>query len=325
MMLGDAELALIICTRNRPATLQLTLGNLLKQSLIPSLIVIVDSSDSGLFRLAKSFSDKLPFPELHHIKSDYGAPHQKNVGINFVLSLQPTRTPRVVAFLDDDILPEKNYFRNLVELFQRNPDVKCLGGFDIQIQELGMSALRRRLLIGGAAAGSILSSGISVAGPIRQELEKVDWVPGGMQSYRAEVFRQLRFDGKIRIHGDEVELQMRLLELYPDSIATSRLLGVTHMAETAGKQSLAQSTAYLDGFRWRLAHQFPHRIIPRNVIFATLVLLAGEFVIGALKFDVRRFEVVYGHCLFLARVLFGRTVEDFVKHNSYLSANEPTR
>ena len=112
-------LTLVICTYRRPEALRGLLASVVSCSLRPQSIIIVDSSPDDETRKAVSGGD---FKELqiqyYKVDNEHrGLTKQRNYGISKLLD-----NTEIVAFLDDDIKVEQDYFSKLIESYRLRPD-----------------------------------------------------------------------------------------------------------------------------------------------------------------------------------------------------------
>lgn len=305
--------ALIVCTRNRVGEITGLLGCLQEMAIVPNRIIVVDSSERLMANEVRALCESASNLEVTYIHSLYGAPHQKNVGLDHLAKLDFAET-ELVAFLDDDIVPNEKYFEKLISLFKGNSEVFCFGGFDRKLTRPKVTKLRQALGLDSEKINVLLPNALSVAHIPLEEVVICDWVPGGMQNFRVEAVEENRFDGTIRIHGDEVEFQLRLQSKGFGKIATSSLLAVDHMAAQSGKTNFRSSTGYLDGFRWRLAKEYPKRFSKAAVVRSTILLAMGEALLWASRGRKSGLFAFMGHVDFLVRVLLGKETLERVSH-----------
>jgi GT2 family glycosyltransferase len=305
--------ALVVCTRNRSESVRELLASISAMTMAPKAIVIVDSSEDGKTRSVVDASARALRSGLVYVRSLPGAAHQKNQGIEYLKVIFPGEQIDIVHFLDDDIAPSANYFEKAVQAFRDTPDAAAVGGFDNSLEKQEPSWLRDILFLGqGSEDGIILKSGICLVPFPSTHMKKVDWVPGGMVNVRWDAAKVTMFDGRIRIYGDEVEMQLRLAPF--GEIFISPSLGVLHKSERKGKDSRRIEESYMDGFRWTLSKKVPERVKPIAVIYTTLALIAAELFRALISFDFQAFTRAQGHVDFLVRLLTRREVQQFVSH-----------
>ncbi len=304
--------ALIIPTKNRSQEVTTTLLHLSKFKELPRTILISDSSGDGLTEASVSnLRSRFESVDLRYMRAAYGSPHQKNEALDF-LARKKQSGYDFVSFLDDDIEPEPDYFTRVTHLFDSHSECVCIGGFDRALAMPKAMAVRELLGLDRREGGIILKSGLAVAPRPVSDMQDCMWTPGGMQSIRWEALKALRFDGKVRIHGDEVELQLRLRE--HGTICCSRLLPVLHRQGQGEKQTSVETAMYLDGFRWRLAKQFPNIVSWKSSLTMTLKLLLIEIMFGVAVLNSSHLAKAKGHAKFIYLLLLGLNTQDLVDH-----------
>lgn len=307
-----SNIALIVCTKDRASYVQGFLEHMALLDYLPGTICIVDSSCTDeTQKLVEGFPLDQEDLSVNYLHTHPGAPHQKNVGLDFLMALNFSSDLEIVAFLDDDIRPKPDYFAVVDSIFKQNELIACCGGFDQALNPPATNILRRLFLLAGASAGGeILPSGICTTVVPHKEIQRVDWVPGGMQSFRWDDIRSLRFNGRIRIYGDEVELQTRLK---PERlVVTSTRLPVIHLGATLNKDRVRDEQAYMDGFRWFLAVDKRGGVKRFPVLLTTVALLVSSIVLFCLGGGRKRHQEFLGHIDFFARLLTGREVQQLV-------------
>lgn len=114
-------ISIIICTKNRPSDLSITLESIYKQICRPDFIVVVDDSDDNKTRkVIDKYSDIIYF---HPSKPNSGLPEARNAGLRYV----PNGT-EIVLFLDDDVTLDNNYLLELNKKFKENSNFDGASG-----------------------------------------------------------------------------------------------------------------------------------------------------------------------------------------------------
>lgn len=305
--------ALVICTKDRAPRVKTLLEALNEFPSIPKTIVVVDSSADSLTESNCKLLDADFVTELVYLRALPGAAHQKNVGLDYLEERFALEDLKAVHFLDDDCIPVSNYFATCLDIFDTRTDAVVVGGFDKNLTKSKRSRLRDLLLLSkGCQDGLLLRSGICLVPFPTDNLKQVDWVPGGMQNFRWSAARVTRFDGRVRIYGDEVEIQLRLAAF--GSAYVSSGMAVDHASETIAKDSQRVEQSYMDGFRWVLARKYPGRVSKVAVIYTTFALMAGEAIRGLLSNDRLARTRFQGHVDFLVRLIKGDQLQQYVAH-----------
>jgi glycosyltransferase involved in cell wall biosynthesis len=123
---GDVpEISIIICTYNRSALLVKTLQSLITlENLHRAEIIVVDNhSKDDTAAAVKSFIEKhrAAMDIRYLLEPVQGLSAARNSGI--LASKSP-----VIAFLDDDAIPCRNWITTIINTFSERPDVMALGG-----------------------------------------------------------------------------------------------------------------------------------------------------------------------------------------------------
>ena len=143
--------AVVIATRHRPDLLDRCVSALERQSISPSSVIVVDNSrgDDATRAVAVASGAR------YLVEPRPGVSHARNVGAL-------ATTTDVVAYLDDDAVPEPNWLSALLSEF-RDPRVAAVTGRILELGEL--DAVRQS------------SRGVIFGGPTRVVFDRgtVDW------------------------------------------------------------------------------------------------------------------------------------------------------
>lgn len=241
----SVNVAVLVATRNRPELLESLAQRIDAQTLKPSIVVIVDSSDG--VTSGRWVSDAgVPTERIGTTIASLTA--QKNLGLDFLF--RPGSTFDAVAVLDDDVEPGPDYLHLLTAgLLCDDAVVGVSATIDTPAPVTSDNFLRRVqrvFLLTSDEPGRLLPSGINV-GVHRGQLSSIsepEWLMG-VSVWRASVAMQLRYMPQApgSSLGEDVEFSVRAarfgaLRQYPDVI-----LG----------HSLAQhgrADPWLQQFRW---------------------------------------------------------------------------
>lgn len=185
-------ISVIIPTRNRSESLAECIEAILRNSIKPEHIFIVDSSDSEERKKLEFVSNSIEH-EFTEIKS---AAKQRNQGLSKV----PTNCD-YVAFLDDDVLVPENYFSKLISSIEKFGYVG-ISGIAMNIQNnlapkqktKTKKFFSRFFLLDSAKNGVILKSGINI--PVKYESVvpiEVEWLIG-CAIWNFSKIKNLRFE-----------------------------------------------------------------------------------------------------------------------------------
>jgi GT2 family glycosyltransferase len=125
-MLNGESLALIVCTYRRAAAVTRLLGAVSRQTAIPDEVLIVDASPDRDTELAVAeWRSKWTGGRIVYVAAPSehrGLTRQRNYGA-------ARTTCGLVAFLDDDTIPARDYFEQLQSCAARHPEAAGFGGY----------------------------------------------------------------------------------------------------------------------------------------------------------------------------------------------------
>lgn len=232
------KFSLIICTYMRPEPLNTLLASVMRQTLRPDEILVIDGSTDSATR---DLLDLASFPSLHYFKvpdEDRGLTRQRNYGIARV-----SPTSEIVCFLDDDTILEPEYFEELLSTYLAFPDALAVGGYITnEVHWTKMAAgdmptihefcfdgwkrkdgsryvLRKKLGLDTNVAPGFapdFSNGRSIGFlPPSGQTYAVEQLMGGVSSFRASVFKRLGFSTYFDGYGlyEDADFSYRLLPL----------------------------------------------------------------------------------------------------------------
>ena len=307
------HIALVVCTRNRPNHVRDFLLHLEHIDSVPRICVITDSSDSSLTEdFVKTVSLNSPI-ETRFIHSLPGLPHQRNVGIDFLKSLPFINQIKIASFLDDDVRVSPNYFETVSQLFNKYQAAIGIGGYCSGEAKVNSKSLMRRLsLIGSRETGVILKSGFAIPPLPTIEVMETQWIQGGAQNLRFEIFESEKFNGQIRMYGEDVEFYSRTSTY--GKILCSNQLPVKHLEAIEEKENLRSVESYSDGFRWTMALNNRAGVKKYAVLLTTAYLIIAELFLWCFSFQETHKQRLLGHIDFILRLAQNAQVQQYVKH-----------
>jgi glucosyl-dolichyl phosphate glucuronosyltransferase len=227
----------IIATKDRSATLVGALESILRQTLLPDELVVVDQSKGGETKAAvmavtwelESMGQAKPTIVYILDRDLPGAGAARNVGIKQACG-------DILVFLDDDVILERDYMENLLKVYRNDSSI---GGVSGIITNYARPPLRERLL-----------EELFYTGPFRDERLRLYWraeelrsceparirkVSGCAMSLRQTALNGQWFDSKYRGAGSEdVELSWRISDRWPIVMAPQARL--VHLRTQTGPQ-----------------------------------------------------------------------------------------
>lgn len=304
--------ALIICTKDRPTELAALLRHLRNNCMnLPRDIIVVDSSDSFKYNKFKSGTG-FDNSNLVHIKSLPGLPHQRNVGVNYLFTKHPNYDTNIF-FLDDDCLPSRDFFVKSREILSKHSEVGVLGGFDTNLICRPVRWIEFALGLRRSAPNNVSKGGFGTVITPDKALQKVLWAPGFAQVIRAELLRETKFEGRVRMYGEDVDMHLRLGRF--SGVYISNELSVKHEVAPQGRDRTANQIRYESAFRWRLSEQHPQLVKKGYVISSSIFLMLYKLVMSIR--NPKSFSQSVGFGLFLIDVIRKNVTEQHVSHSDW--------
>ncbi len=208
---------LIVPTYRRPQSIISLLERLIVLDDTPSEVIVVDGSpESDVVDQFLSWvkQKELPF-DIKYIRSPSGLTRQRNIGIE-------ASCGDIIYFLDDDCLPETDYFKGIFKVFQQDINGKIGGVAGSIVNEMGQPlSLRWRLRmwlklvskdgVPGKYYANASSVPKSLMNPFIGNIS-TDILPGGASAFRREVFKEDRFSEFFAgyAQGEDLEMSLRI-------------------------------------------------------------------------------------------------------------------
>lgn len=209
------SLSVIICTRNRPDDLSRCMRSILIQNHPPNEVIIVDSSDDPSTRRLVDKHQLQHMTEMHYVYTRPGLTYQRNTGI-------ARSTGDIIAFLDDDVVLNPNYFLEILKCFAISNDVYGAGGRVENVSQVSLLGkwFRKIFMLNtnGAKYGAMKRSGFAsfqMAGPA-SSIVSTDVLSGCCFCFRKTLFKDNTFDEHFEGYGfmEDVEFSYRVSRGY---------------------------------------------------------------------------------------------------------------
>jgi GT2 family glycosyltransferase len=121
------KISLVIATYQRHDALCRLLTSIKNQKEKPFEVIIIDASENESTKNYIRRIDDLNIIYIEVAKQERGSAQQRNHGLDLV-----DLSSDIVAFLDDDLILEADYFEKLIETYQKFPDAIGVGGIDLK-------------------------------------------------------------------------------------------------------------------------------------------------------------------------------------------------
>jgi len=216
---SSLRIQVVIATRNRSEPLRECLLSLNQQTLLPHDVVVVDSSDQPDSRsVVEALQPSARFA-LHYVPTNVrSAARQRNLGAAYLDS-------DLVFFLDDDVVLEPDFVREIVRVFE-NDAAGQVGGVSGTITNCVYSPLSRlnRLLFAlctgewrDSYAGRLVGPAVNFLPEDKPDtVQEVEWLPTTGVCYRKEVFAKHGFANDFEGYSfaEDVHLSSRVAQTH---------------------------------------------------------------------------------------------------------------
>ncbi len=206
----------IIPTFNRARELESALNSILKQTLLPSEVIIIDQSENTATKdLVESFdrtNQSCGVRFIWHYQREKGSAKARNVGARLAKG-------EIICFTDDDVVLQENYFAALKSYFDKYSHIGGIcGNVEVPNPPSGFKWFLRRLLLRvfliDFGNGKMTPSGFGF--PIFQReiegLTYVELVAGYSMNFRRQFIENDMFDEFFTGYSfrEDVELSYRI-------------------------------------------------------------------------------------------------------------------
>lgn len=187
--------SVIVCTRNRPHDVQRCLLSLSKQTVPPTELIIVDSSDEPLQHhalLTDTFNAAtFPHSTLIYQHTKPGLTYQRNVGINLARG-------EIIYFFDDDVILAHDYLQEMEHVFITHPfyagGMGSITNMPPKKQSFNRALRHLFFLQRDYASGNFTPSGMPTHAYGSTTFKNVEVLGGCCMAFRATTFACHRFD-----------------------------------------------------------------------------------------------------------------------------------
>jgi len=305
------RLSVVICTKDRPSDLRLTLETLWRQTRLPDELVIIDDGRLD-FAPLQAAAEQRGVAFVYHNKSDRpGLARSRRAGLEH-------STGDILLYLDDDVSLEPPYLEALMEVYESDPDRRIGGASGVLVGHrygrLQMLLLRFFGMEARDREGQILKSFIGVLTRWIDRPTEIQWLSGCNMSYRREAMAAVEIPPSIedctmsedRTISYQVGRRHKLIGT-PAARLVHRKVAVGRVGKVRGYEEVYYN--YL-AFRRFMPQDLAHRA-------AFGWLCVGYVAINSLRRDWGR---AYGNLRGIGRILFGPRPEQ--PHDWYRRARK---
>tara|TARA_B110000902_G_scaffold233688_1_gene277667 strand:+ start:527 stop:1453 length:927 start_codon:yes stop_codon:yes gene_type:complete len=208
------SIAVVVPTKNRHEDLSIFFDSLLKQSVLPNQIIVIDQSEENLSEeLIKKKVNTFKSSRLTYIynKDINGLVEAKNYSLQYNKS-------DLICFLEDDEVLEEDFLEQIIIGFRLNPLMKgCCGVITNPPNKNFSYELFFHLFHIGLYKD--IRVGIYGYKSFPNKFILSDKLSGGLSAWKKEVFSDVFFDLKNNLHfTEDIDFSSRVFDSFPDSL-----------------------------------------------------------------------------------------------------------
>ncbi len=263
------RLTIIICTKDRHVDLLRCIESILNQTFPASEITIIDSSKTAESRsiLTSLLSTKTL---LNYIHVNAGLTTARNIGI-------AKSHGNILVFLDDDVILDKDYLKEIYTIFTENPNLKIGGITGNIIQDSKETFSRKHLLENWASYfiskifflftysnGNFQPSGFPTFVYNLKVCVGIQCLSGSNMAFRREVIEEFKFDEHLSGYSfmEDDDISYRVSQRYQNIYSPNAKL--THVVSPSARdrckarnRMLIMNHRYL--FKKNIPQTFKHK------------------------------------------------------------------
>ena len=228
------SISVVLPTKNRHFDLSNFFDSLLKQSIFPDQVIVIDQSSENL-------SEALITNKVNSIKSST-LTYIHNTNIKGLVeakhySLQYNKSD-LICFLEDDVILEKDFIEKIISGFKHIPDMYgCCGVItNPPIINFVYEFFFHLFHIG---IYKDIRVGIYGYNNLSQKFFESDKLSGGLSAWRKEVFSHTFFDLKNNLHyTEDIDISSRVAYLFPNSLFINTHARLAHYFSKSNRSNL---------------------------------------------------------------------------------------
>ncbi len=228
------EISVVIPTKNRKEDLFKTIMSISHQSILPKELIIIDQSNNALFENEICLINKILHDKVHTIyhydTSISGLIEAKD----FSLKLS---TCNLISFLEDDVIIENNYFKEVLNGFSQKPEMKGCSGLVVNTKEKNNFYVFMHRISHLGIFKDIRPSVFKKNQKIyTKNLIRSRAISGGISTWRKDVFNHIKFDKKNGFHLlEDIDFSTRVFKFYSKDLYINPAVRLIHNSSPLGR------------------------------------------------------------------------------------------
>ena len=296
------QVSLIISTYNRVNSVSECLDSITVQTKLPKEIIIVDDSDNSeienLIEQRKvEFKEKTVLLNYIRNEKEKSLTIARNIGIE-------NATGDIILFLDDDVILNKGYIKEILNVYKEKPGAIGVQGMIQNIKnERIITKLFNKLFFMSIHERNKCRVLPSVSGSYPFFVDKIincEYLFGANQSYKKEIFKEFKFDEKLKkySYGEDLDLSYRIFKKYPRSLfmtPQAKLIHKSAQSEHLKREVIHMGIIYFLYLFYKIIDQTAkNKLILLWSRFGYFILNIGIFILKPSKSGLLRLKYLIG-------------------------------
>lgn len=207
-MKAQDKISVVIPTKDRPEDLARCMESILRQILLPDEIIIVDASTQARALNYNNMFKQDKMVKIVSLHTRAGLTYQRNVGVK-------ASTGNIVFFFDDDVILERYFIKEIMNVFNSDIKKKVAGVCgrvirpqkqDRKSRKSAFARVRKVMhkvfanifILTKNGDGTFRVSGFPTSYYTNNKVKKVEFLPGGLTAWRRSILQQISFDEALK-------------------------------------------------------------------------------------------------------------------------------
>jgi cellulose synthase/poly-beta-1,6-N-acetylglucosamine synthase-like glycosyltransferase len=243
----NAEVSIIIPTLSRPEDLRKLLHSILKQTTLPKEVIVVDDSED---RKTNDIVEKMRVDfSMKNVLLKYtrgGGKTKKGIALARNIGLSHS-SGEIVLFLDDDVILDKDYLKEILKAFKKYPNALGIQGYLTNSGEqfrgarsLMTNSINKVFFLYHREKNGcrVLPSGyLTYPSSLSKDIT-CSWLEGKNSSYKKEVLKNFQWDKNLREYSlfEDADLSYRIARHYPNCLYIIPHAKILHRASPLARR-----------------------------------------------------------------------------------------
>jgi len=290
------KISVVVPTYKRVNDLAECLDSIMNQEFFPTEVFVIDNAKEN--QTKELIAGKKYLFEKINIKLEYfenpkenSLTSARNFGAKMCIG-------DIVSFLDDDVILDKSYYKEINNFFKENKAAIGVGGittgnlYEKNKQKFLIAQILGRIFFLGYNKNSrgVVFPSLGVIAPMGGNIVLSEWLGGASMHYRKKVFDKFSFDENLKKYSwnEDLDFSYRVYKKYPGTLFFNPKVKYLHKVSESGR-TMGKEKAFMEEV-YNL-YLF-YKLIPQNFKNKLIYVWAriGTIIYKLLKF---RFQDIY--------------------------------